>query len=205
VRVGLLGQASILTVTSYPNRTSPVVRGAWLLENLLGVPPPPPPPNVPGLKDDEPGVKPKTLRERMEAHHRNPSCASCHAIMEPLGLALEHFDAVGKWRGVAEGFSEIDATGTLPDGTPFDGAAGLAQALLSKSDRFAATVTEKLLIYALGRGLESYDAPVVRTIVRNGTHTNYRFVSDLILGVVESVPFQMRKAAAPVNTAAAAP
>jgi mono/diheme cytochrome c family protein len=203
-RGGLLGQASILTVTSYPNRTSPVVRGAWLLENLLGVPPPPPPPNVPGLKDETPGTKPQTLRERMEEHHRNPVCASCHSIMEPLGLALEHFDAVGKWRDVAEGFSAIDATGNLPDGTPFDGSSGLTRALLGKSDRFAATVTEKLLIYALGRGLESYDAPVVRAIVRSGARTNYRFVSDLVLGVVQSVPFQMRKADSEGTLSAAA-
>ena len=203
-RGGLLGHASILTVTSYPNRTSPVVRGAWLLENLLGTPPPPPPPNVPGLKDDEAGVKPKTLRERMEMHHRNPVCASCHSIMEPLGLALEHFDATGKYRDVAEGFSLIDATGTLPDGTPFDGANGLKQALSSKRDRFAATVTEKLLVYALGRGLESYDGPAVRTIVRNGAPTNYRFASDIVLGVIKGVPFQMRKAGSESSVTAAA-
>jgi len=164
----------------------------------------PPPPNVPGLKDETPGTKPQTLRERMEEHHRNPVCASCHSIMEPLGLALEHFDAVGRWRDVAEGFSAIDATGNLPDGTPFDGASGLTQALLGKSDRFAATVTEKLLIYALGRGLESYDAPVVRAIVRSGARTNYRFVSDLVLGVVQSVPFQMRKADSEGTLSAAA-
>ena len=203
-RGGLLGHASILTVTSYPNRTSPVVRGAWLLENLLGTPPPPPPPNVPGLKDDEAGVPPKTLRERMEMHRRNPVCASCHSIMEPLGLALEHFDATGRYREVAEGFSVIDATGTLPDGTPFDGANGLKQALLSKRDRFAAAVTEKLLVYALGRGVESYDAPAVRTIVRNGAPTNYRFASDIVLGVIRSVPFQMRRAGSETSVTVAA-
>jgi hypothetical protein len=198
-RGGLLGQASILTVTSYPNRTSPVVRGAWLLENLLGTPPPPPPPNVPALKDNQPGTTPLTLRERMAAHHRNPACAGCHQIMEPLGLALEHFDAVGKWRDVGEGFSAIDATGSLPDGTPFDGAQGLSQALAGVSDgeRFVSTVTEKLLTYALGRGVETYDTPAVRAIVRNGAATNYRFASDLIMGIVKSVPFQMRKVAAP--------
>jgi hypothetical protein len=200
----LLGQASILTVTSYPNRTSPVKRGAWLLENLLGTPPPDPPPNVPALKDDAAGTKPKTLRERMEAHHRNPVCASCHSMMEPFGLALEHFDAVGKYRDVGEGFSEIDATGTMPDGTPFDGAQGLARAMGSKGDRFAATVTEKLFIYALGRGLEAYDMPAVRTIVRNGARTNYRLSSDIILGIVKSVPFQMRKAAPDAGMAVAA-
>jgi mono/diheme cytochrome c family protein len=203
-RGGLLGHGSILTVTSYPNRTSPVVRGAWLLENFLGTPPPPPPPNVPGLKDDEAGEKPKTLRERMAMHRRNPTCASCHAIMEPLGLALEHFDATGKYREVAEGFSTIDATGVLPDGTPFDGINGLKQALLSKSDRFAATVTEKLLIYALGRGLEPYDAPAVRTVVRQGAAGNYRFVSDVVLGVIKSVPFQMRVTGTETNVTAAA-
>ena len=203
-RGGLLGHGSILTVTSYPNRTSPVVRGAWLLENFLGTPPPPPPPNVPGLKDDEAGEKPKTLRERMAMHRRNPTCASCHSIMEPLGLALEHFDATGKYREVAEGFSDIDATGALPDGTPFDGVNGLKQALLSKGDRFAATVTEKLLIYALGRGLESYDAPAVRKVVRQGTAGNYRFVSDIVLGVIKSVPFQMRVTGTETNVTAAA-
>jgi Protein of unknown function (DUF1592)/Protein of unknown function (DUF1588)/Protein of unknown function (DUF1585) len=203
-RGGLLGQASILTVTSYPNRTSPVVRGAWLLENLLGMPPPPPPPNVPALQDEVAGEKPKTLRERMAAHHRNSVCASCHSIMEPLGLALEHFDATGRYRDVAEGFSIIDATGNLPDGTPFDGVEGLKQALLSKSDRFTATVTEKLLVYALGRGLEPYDAPAVRSIVRNGARTNWRFGSDIILGVIQSVPFQMRKAASDASAAVAA-
>ena len=204
LRGGLLGHGSILTVTSYPNRTSPVVRGAWLLENFLGTPPPPPPPNVPGLKDDEAGEKPKTLRERMAMHHRNPTCASCHAVMEPLGLALEHFDGTGKYREAAEGFSIIDATGTLPDGTQFDGVNGLKQALLTKRDRFAATVTEKLLVYALGRGLESYDAPAVRTVVRQGTPGNYRFVSDIVLGVIKSVPFQMRTTGSETNVTAAA-
>jgi hypothetical protein len=137
-------------------------------------------------------------------HRRNPTCASCHAIMEPLGLALEHFDATGKYREVAEGFSTIDATGVLPDGTPFDGINGLKQALLSKSDRFAATVTEKLLIYALGRGLEPYDAPAVRTVVRQGAAANYRFVSDVVLGVIKSVPFQMRVTGTETNVTAAA-
>src|SRR5262245_57078750 len=139
----------------------------------------------------------------MAAHHCNPVCSSCHSIMEPLGLALEHFDATGRYREVAEGFSVIDATGTLPDGTPFDGVNGLKQALLTKRDRFAAAVAEKLLVYALGRGVESYDAPAVRTIVRSGASTNYRFASDSVLGVIKSVPFQMRMAGSDTNVTVA--
>jgi hypothetical protein len=189
-RRGLLGQGSILTVTSYPDRTSPVVRGKWILENLLGAPPPAPPPNVPELKPNSFAAQPQSMRERMAAHRRNPPCAGCHSMMDPLGFALEHFDGVGKWRTLDESGGPIDASGSMPDGTKFDDAAGLAQALL-KSDRFVSTLTEKMLTYALGRGLEYYDAPAVRAIVREAARNDYRF-SSIILGVVQSTPFQMR-------------
>jgi hypothetical protein len=189
-RSGLLGQGSILTVTSYPDRTSPVVRGKWILENLLGVPPPAPPPNVPELKPTSFATHVLSIRERMAEHRKNAACASCHAMMDPLGFALENFDGVGRWRALDESGAPIDASGTMPDGTKFDGAAGLAQALLG-SDRFVSTLTEKILTYALGRGLEYYDAPAVRAIVRESAKADYRFMS-LILGVVQSAPFQMR-------------
>jgi hypothetical protein len=189
-RSGLLGQGSILTVTSYPDRTSPVVRGKWILENLLGAPPPAPPPNVPELKPTSFATHVLSIRDRMAEHRKNMPCASCHAMMDPLGFALENFDGVGKWRTLDESGAVIDASGTMPDGTKFEGAAGLAQALLG-SDRFVTTLTEKLLTYALGRGLEYYDAPTVRAIVRESAKTDYRF-SSLILGVVQSTPFQMR-------------
>ena len=189
-RRGLLGQGSILTVTSYPDRTSPVVRGKWILENLLGAPPPAPPPNVPELKPISFATHVLSIRDRMAEHRKNAPCASCHAMMDPLGFALENFDGVGKWRTLDESGAPIDASGAMPDGTKFEGAAGLAQALLG-SDRFVTTLTEKLLTYALGRGLEYYDAPSVRAIVRESAKSEYRF-SSLILGVVQSTPFQMR-------------
>jgi hypothetical protein len=190
-RGGLLGQGSILTVTSYPDRTSPVVRGKWILENLLGAPPPAPPPNVPELKPNSFATQVLSMRDRMAEHRKNTVCASCHAMMDPLGFALENFDGVGKWRALDESGAPIDASGTMPDGTKFEGASGLARALLG-SDRFASTLTEKMLTYALGRGLEYYDAPAVRAIVRESAKTDYRF-SSLILGVVQSTPFQMRQ------------
>ena len=190
-RRGLLGEGSILTVTSYANRTSPTVRGKWVMENILGTPPPPPPPNVPSLKEESADSgKVQTMRERMEEHRSNPACASCHTRMDPIGFALENFDGVGKWR-TAEGGTPIDPAGVLPDGVKFDGPAGLRKILLSHPDQFATTVTEKLLTYALGRGLEYYDAPVVRKITRDAASGNYRW-SALILGIVKSVPFQMR-------------
>jgi len=191
-RGGLLGQGSILTVTSYPDRTSPVVRGKWILENLLGTPPPSPPPGVPPLKPPSFATKVLSVRERMVDHRRNPSCAGCHAMMDPLGLALENFDAVGKWRALDESGGSIDASGSMPDGTTFDGADGLRQALLG-SDRFVMTLTEKLMTYALGRGVDYYDEPAIRGIVRTAARDDFRFVS-LIRGVVQSVPFQMRTA-----------
>jgi hypothetical protein len=189
-RQGLLGQGSILTVTSYPDRTSPVVRGKWILENLLGAPPPPPPPNVPELKPTSFATQVLSMRERMAAHRTNAMCASCHTMMDPLGFALENYDGVGRWRALDESGNPIDASGSMPDGTTFVGAAGLTAALL-QSDRFVVTLTEKMLTYALGRGLEYYDAPAVRAIVREAAKNDYRF-SSLILGVVQSAPFQMR-------------
>ena len=193
VRSGLLGQGSILTVTSYPDRTSPVVRGKWILENLLGTPPPPPIPNAGDLKPTNGQGVVLSMRQRMEQHRRNPVCASCHSMMDPLGLSLENFDAVGKWRTLGESSASIDASGVFPDGSRFQGATGLKQMLL-QSDRFVPTVTEKLLTYALGRGLEYYDAPAVRAIVRNASRDDYRF-SSLIIGIVQSAPFTMRRTA----------
>ena len=189
-RGGLLGQASILTVTSYADRTSPVIRGKWVLTNIVGSPPPPPPPNVPPLKENGSVGKVLTMRERMAQHRANQPCAGCHRLMDPVGFSLENFDAVGRSR-VTEGDDAIDATGSLPDGTEFKGVAGLKKALLAKPELFVNTVTEKLLIYGLGRGLEPYDGAVVRKIVRDARSTDYRF-SSLILGVVNSTPFQMR-------------
>ena len=191
VRGGLLGQGSVLTVTAYPNRTSPVQRGKWILENLLGTPPPPPPPNVPPLAEGT-AAKGLSMRERMTQHRANPVCASCHRMMDPLGLALENFDAVGRWRTLGEGHTPIDASGSLPDGTTFEGATGLREALLSQSALFVTTMTEKLLTYALARGLEYYDAPAVRAIARDGASGGYR-LSALILGIVKSDAFQMRR------------
>ena len=190
-RGGLLGHGSILTVTSYANRTSPVNRGKWVLENILGTPPPPPPPDVPDLETAE-GGQALSMREAMEQHRANPVCASCHRLMDPLGLALENFDAIGRWRDRSETRGAIDATGELPDGTPFDGPAGLKDALLRHPERFVTTVTEKLMTYALGRGIEYYDAPAVRAIVRAAAEDGYR-LSSLVKGVVRSAPFQMRR------------
>ena len=196
-RAGLLGHGSILTVTSQPHRTSPTVRGKWLLENLLGAPPPPPPADVPGLAEHQGGEKPATMRERLALHRQNPVCASCHAKIDPLGFALENFDAVGRWRA-SDGAEDtpVDASGALPDGAEFDGPASFRDALLREpwGTEFVTTVTEKLLTYALGRGLEYYDAPVARHIMREAAPDNYRW-SSLILGIVESTPFQMRRSA----------
>jgi hypothetical protein len=192
-RRGLLGQGSVLTVTSHGNRTSPVVRGKWVLDNLLGSPPPPPPPNVPPLDEGE-GVAPKAMRERMEQHRRSPACAGCHKIMDPIGLALENFDAVGAWR-TADGATPIDASGQLSDGTAIDGPVSLRNALLRRREVFIRTVTEKLLTYALGRSLDFHDMPAVRSIVRESAHHEHRW-SSIVLGVVRSAPFQMRTAPA---------
>ena len=192
VRGGLLRQGSVLTVTSYATRTSPVIRGKWILDNVLGVPPPPPPPNVPALKENT-GSAGKTLsiRERMAEHRKNPACSGCHQLMDPVGFSLENYDAVGRWRTVDEG-KIIDVSGSLPDGSKFDGASGLQQALLSRPENFATTLTDKLLTYALGRGVEPYDSPAVRKIVRQAGKNEFRF-SSFVLGIVNSTPFQMRR------------
>ena len=191
-RKGLLGQGSILAVTSHAERTSPVVRGKWVLENILGTPPAPPPPDVPALKEPEEGQKPRTMREQMAEHRANPVCASCHKVMDPIGFALENFDAVGAWRTREPG-GPIDASGELADGTKIDGVVTLRNAVLNRPTVFVGTMTEKLLTYALGRGLGYADMPVVRAIVRDAARTDYKF-SSLVLGVVNSMPFQMRKA-----------
>jgi hypothetical protein len=189
-RRGLLGKGSILVVTSRADRTAPTLRGKWILENLLGVPPPPPPPNVPAL-EPTPGAQPKTMRERLDLHRANPACAGCHRLTDPLGFSMENFNAVGAWRTRDAG-APVDAGGALPDGTPLHGVAELRGALLGHPDAFVRTLSEKLLIYALGRGLQTYDQPVVRGIVRHAAAQDYRF-SSLVLGIVRSVPFQMRQ------------
>jgi hypothetical protein len=203
-RRGLLGQGSILTITSYPNRTSPVLRGKWILENILGTPAPPPPPNVPALKENDEGGVPESVRARLEVHRRNPACASCHRLMDPLGFALENFDGVGHWR-VKEIGGSVDASGSLADGTTVDGPVTLREGLLKRKDLFVRTLTEKLLIYGLGRGIETSDMPLVRSIARSASDRGYRF-SGVVLGIVRSTPFTMKKAAAdaPVVTAQAA-
>ncbi len=187
-RRGLLGQASILTLNSYGNRTSPVTRGKYVLSNILGTPPPSPPANVPPL-DEKPG-KALSMRERMEEHRSNPACSGCHKLMDPIGLSLENFDGIGRWR-VSDAGARIDASSTLWDGTSIDGPAGLRRAILARPDQFARTATEMLLTYALGRGLEYTDMPVVRSIVRESAGQHYRF-SSLVSGIVNSAPFQMR-------------
>jgi len=178
-------------VTSYANRTSPVQRGKWVLENVLGSPPPAPPPNVPSLPEPAANDRPRSMRERMEEHRKNPVCASCHSRMDPIGFALERFDAIGAWRDDDNG-AAIDASGALPDGAKFDGPGGLRTALLTHREEFVATLVEKLLTYGLGRGVEYYDQPAVRHIVREAATSNYRF-SSLITGVVRSMPFRMRR------------
>ncbi len=190
-RRGLLGHASVLTVTSYAHRTSPVLRGKWVLENLLGAPPPPPPPNVPPLQENDGRSRPTSLRERMAEHRSNPVCASCHRRMDPMGFALENFDGIGKWRDEDDGIP-IETVTVLPDGTTIDSPRRFREVLL-RGDEFVTTVTEKLLTYATGRGVEHYDAPTVRRIVRDLARDGYRW-SSLVMGVVGSPPFQMRRA-----------
>jgi len=190
-RAGLLGQGSILALTSYANRTSPVLRGKWVLENLLSSPPPPPPPNVPALKTEGDSGKPMTMRDAMIQHRANPACASCHARMDPIGFSMENFDALGRWRD-RDSFNKIDASGVLPDGTRFEGMTGLRGVLLDHSSEFVSTISEKLLMYAIGRNLQYYDAPAVREISREASRNNNTFAA-LISGVVKSAPFQMRQ------------
>jgi hypothetical protein len=197
IRGGLLGQGSILTATSYPNRTSPVLRGKWILETLLGSPPPPPPPNVPALPEAEATGKVVSMRVRLSEHRQNPACAGCHSRMDPLGFALENFDATGKWRTVESAGpadmtrNPIDASGELADGTKFDGAAGLRKVIQEHSAEFVYKMTERLLTYGLGRGSDWYDAPAIRAAVNQAKKDDYRF-SSLLTGVVQSTPFQMR-------------
>jgi hypothetical protein len=192
-RRGLLGHGSMLSVTSFPHRTSPVVRGKWILENLLGTDVPDPPPDVPALKEKANAAEEElSMRERIAQHRANPVCAGCHAMMDPLGLSLENFDFVGRWRTVDEALIPIDASVVLADGTKFDGPAGLRNVLVGHPDRFVGTFTKKLLTYALGRGLEYYDMPAVRRIVQDAARDNYRLPS-IVTGIVKSAPFRMRK------------
>jgi mono/diheme cytochrome c family protein len=192
VRGGLLGQASILTITSYSTRTSPVLRGKWVLENLLSAAPPPPPPDVPSLETEATPGKPLTLREAMIRHRAAPACAGCHARMDPIGFAMENFDAVGRWRE-RDGDQPIDATGVFPEGTKFEGIPGLKQELLRQPEQFVGTIAERLLMYAIGRNLQYYDAPTVRAVMREAKSGNNTMAS-LVLGIVKSRPFQMREA-----------
>jgi mono/diheme cytochrome c family protein len=192
-RWGLLGKGAVLMVTSYPNRTAPVLRGAWILENISGTPPSPPPPDVEGFKENKEGEKAKTVREIMEQHRAVPSCNACHGVMDPLGFALENFDAIGAWRSKdVNAGTPIDASGKLVDGTAVNGPNDLRQALVKHPEQFAETVTEKLMTYALGRTVEYYDMPVIRKIVRDAAKDNYRF-SSIVVGIAKSAPFQMRR------------
>jgi len=186
----LLGQASVMAVTAYPNRTAPTVRGKWVLEQLLGAPPPPPPPNVPFLKEDAAHGK-LTMRQRMEEHRTAPQCAVCHKIMDPIGFALENLDGIGKWRdlGGDEGTEPIDTAGVLPDGTKFDGPAGLRDVLINRHDLFVENFVERLLTYAIGRGTEEYDRPIIRRIAREAAPGDKW--SSIILSIVKAKPFQM--------------
>lgn len=189
-RGGLLRHGSILTVTSYATRTSPVIRGKWVLDNILGIPPPPPPPGVPALEENRVAAG-LSVRDRIAEHRKNPACAGCHQLMDPVGLSLESYDAVGRWR-TTEGGKPIDATGGMPDGSTFDGVEGLQQALLGRPEIFVGVLAEKLLTYSLGRGVEHYDAPAIRAAVREAEKSDFRF-SSLILAITKSTPFQMRR------------
>jgi len=190
-RRGLLGQGSILFETSVATRTSPVFRGKWIMTNILNSPPNPPPPNVPALEDNAAGATPHTVRERLEKHRQDPVCAGCHVNMDPPGFALENFDAVGRWRDT-DGAQPIDASGGLPGGVEAKGAVGLREAIARRPELFVDTVTQKLMVYALARGLEPTDMPAVRAIVRDAARDDYKF-GALVLGIVRSVPFQMKQ------------
>ena len=190
-RAGVLTQGSVLTVSSYSTRTSVVLRGKWVLENLLNAPVPPPPPNVPLLDEAKVGTA-SSLRESMEQHRANPICASCHSRMDPIGFSLENFDAIGQWR-TQDGTFPIDASGQLTNGQKFSGPAELTDVLAKQPQAFAGAITEKMLTYALGRGLEPYDRPTVKAIIAHLQQNNYRF-SSLVLGIVDSLPFQERNA-----------
>ena len=197
-RGGLLAEGALLATTSYPDRTSPVLRGKWLLDNIFGLPVPPPPPGVDTDLDQEPGSQPVSIRERLAQHRRSPACAACHSVIDPLGFALENFDVIGGWRTIDESGQPVDATGTTASGARLEGLAGLRALLLDNPEQFPRTVTEKLLAYALGRRLEYYDRPTVRTIVRDAAGDGYRW-SSLIVGIVKSPTFLMRAAETAAN------
>jgi len=192
-RGGLLGQGGILMVTSYPDRTTPVLRGFWVLESLLGMPPPPPPPNVPDLEPTDANGRPRSIRAQMEAHRSNPACASCHVRMDPIGFSLENFDAIGRWRTRSNGLP-VESSAVFADGTPIDGVEGLRAFVLSRRDSYVDTFVAKLLTYALGRQVDFHDQPAIRAIVRDAAGGGERW-SSIILGIVRSTPFQLRKAA----------
>jgi hypothetical protein len=201
-RWGLLGKGSVLLVTSYPNRTSSVLRGAYILETITGTPPAAPPPGVEAFKETKEGEKPKTVRAIMQAHRENPSCNSCHGILDPLGFAMESFDAVGEWRTKDRwAGAPIDSSGVLADGTPVNGPEDLRKALTKQPDQFVQTVTQKLMTYGLGRSVEYFDMPMVRKIVRDAAKDNYKF-SSLVLGIVKSPNFQMQRTPEVSETAA---
>ena len=191
-RIGILGHGSVLTVTSYATRTSPVQRGKWILDNILGIPPPPPPDDVPALEEDNSEVKVETMRDKMVQHRANPACAVCHQVMDPIGLVMENFDAIGRWRESSSDHKAIDVSGNLPGSAPLIGVNGLRAAPLENPDAFVGTMSEKLLTYALGRGLEYYDAPAVRKILHAAENQDYRF-SSLVLAIANSTPFLMRR------------
>ena len=190
-RFGLLGKGGILTLTSYGNRTSPVLRGRYVLETILGTPPPTPPPNVPPLKENQAGTAQLSVRQLLEQHRANATCASCHRVLDPPGLALENFDAIGQWRTKDSGVP-VDASTTMLDGTIVSSPAALRQVLMKRPEQFVGTMTEKLLTYALGRSVAYYDMPAVRGIVRESARNNYTF-SSMVLAIVKSAPFQMRQ------------
>jgi hypothetical protein len=190
-RGGLLAEGALLATTSYPDRTSPVLRGKWLLNNIFGLPVPPPPPGVDTNLENKPGAAPTSMRDRLAQHRQNPSCSSCHSVIDPLGFALENFDVIGGWRTVDESGKPVDASGATVGGEKVEGLSGLRALLLARPEQFPRTVTEKLLAYALGRRLEYSDRPAVRKIVRDAAAHDYRW-SSLILGIVESPTFLMR-------------
>jgi hypothetical protein len=198
-RRGLLGHGSILSMTAVATRTSPVLRGKYIISNLLNTPPLPPPAVVPDLEESVQKDRPSTVREQLERHRANPVCGSCHRNIDPVGFALENFDAVGQWRHTTREGLAIDAAGLLADGTKVDGPVALRNAMLARPDVLVGTITEKLLIYALGRGLEPVDMPVVRGVVRHAATRNYAMQS-ILLGIVRSAPFQMRTKLADTNT-----
>jgi hypothetical protein len=200
-RRGLLGEGSILSMTSVATRTSPVFRGKYVLSNFLDTPPPPPPPNVPTLADSVKGAAsaPKTVRQQMELHRKNQPCASCHSVIDPVGFALENFDSIGQWRANGADGMPVDTAGVLADGSKVNGPAALRQAIVSRPDAFVTVIATRMLTYALGRGLEPSDMPVVRRIVRKAAQNDYR-LSSIVMGIVESAPFQMRTKMEPAES-----